>query len=205
MIQAHNQSPWLILALNSSGFPPCKLTSWIELTLWASSCPPNVLPPTPLNFSSSACVFKCLSLDLSDSRNAHPALPHWVSTRVRAEALTVFSSHTSWPRALDSLCARQCSLAGSSREPLSLSQPSCLGEHVPPCLAGRDSRQASDKPWIRMTFPTPLITARLPPSVFLQSQWSQLVTRCLWYEAWSCESRRTHWPSLSEMIRHWNP
>ena len=73
-----------------------------------------------------------------------------------------------------------------------------------PEAAGRDSRQASDKQWIRMTFPTPLITARLPPSVFLQSQSSQLVTRCLWYEAWSCESR-THWPSLSEVIRHWNP
>ena len=121
MFQAHNQSPWLILALNSSGFPPCKLTSWIELTLWALSCPPNVLPPAPLNFSSSACIFKCLSLDLSDSGNAHPALPHWVSTRVRAEALTVFSSHTSWARAPDSLCAPQCSLAGSCGERLQAS------------------------------------------------------------------------------------
>ena len=182
MFQAHNQSPWLILALNSSGFPPCKLTSWIELTLWALSCPPNVLPPAPLNFSSSACIFKCLSLDLSDSGNAHPALPDWVSTRVRAEAL----SSAVIPREL---------------EPRTVCVPRSAAS---PEAAGRDSRQASDKPWIRTTFPTPLITARLPPSVFLQSQSSQLVTRCLWYEAWSCESR-THWPSLSEVIRHWNP
>lgn len=172
----------------------------MELTLWASCYRPPLWISPPVHVFSNVS-----SLNLSDSGIAHPALPHWVSSRVRGEALTVFS--TVIPRDLEpwTVCARQCSLARNSRGPLLLSQPSCLGEQVPPSPAGRDSRQASDKPWIRMTFPTPLITARVPPSVFLQSQWSQLVTRRLWDEAWSCESRRTRWPSLSGVVRHWSP